>query len=371
MSEFAYTTCDTNMRVRFHKYNDEDWCCILSVDNHPERWFRMHTSGASNALIKKYGYMDSNGCVNRGNGRVTGDRPSTLRKNSTLDNLNQTQRDTIGVPQRMYNSGLCWYCAMCFMMLFSSQMRKVILDYAPETFRRMCANVLTDREAAEAFRRYLYSTYSIGDRPEQNPELDGQNGFSQFCILAARIGLPVIRLFAPSMITLEDDIVDQSGKHWTMRTTPRSDEPCILAVRCFRTKWVPHRRIVRGGRRYKLVALMIGSEHCGHQIGASTCDMSIGRWSLSDSDMAQHGIGPMFWTMLMRPNESRTQFRRRWRDMWDKIIPLTLFGSGQICDLNPSNRPTHELQQHAQRLSQPAPPGVVNTDWIYLSLSGP
>lgn len=367
MSEFTYASCDTRMRVRMHKYNGEDWCCVLSADNHPERWFRMHDSRASNALIQKYAYMDAAGCVNKSTGHLKGNRPLVLHTNGTLDKLDDRQRATIGVPQRTPNSGLCWYCAMCFTMLFSSQMRDVIMHYAPESFKRMCANVLVDRAAAEAFRRYLYDTFALGDRPGQNPELDGQNGFSQFCILAARIGLPVVRLFAPSMIELTDPVIDQSGDAWMLRTDARPDEPSLLVVRCFRTKWVPHRRVIHKGRRYKLVALMIGSEHCGHQIGASTCELSTGRWSLSDSDMAQHGIGPMFWKILRRPGESRFAFRRRWRDMWDKIMPVTIFGDGHMCDLNPTNRPTHELEQHAQRLKQPAPPGVVNTDWIYLN----
>ena len=173
----------------------------------------------------------------------------------------------------------------------------------------------------------------------------------------------MIRLLAPEMHLLREAIVDQRGRSHHLRA-PTKGAPCFLVVRCFRAKWRPKRRIVYEGIRYKLVALMIGSEHCGHQIGASTCESDVYRWALADSDGAQHGIGPMFWSIGR--DDSPAERKKRWRNMWDTIIPAIRFGNGQVCDLNPSNRPTHELERLRQRQTHEADPGVVNTDWIYL-----
>ena len=96
--------------------------------------------------------------------------------------------------------------------------------------------------------------------------------------------------------------------------------------------------------------------------------MRVCRWALSDSDMTQHGIGPIFWSIRQSPNETRANFRRRWVKMWDTMIPVTIFERGKLCDLNPANRPTHELTRFEKALGKAnAEPGVVNTDYIYMS----
>ena len=87
-------------------------------------------------------------------------------------------------------------------------------------------------------------------------------------------------------------------------------------MRAFRTKWTPkaQARLVWQGRRYKLVGALIGSEHCGHQIGASALDVdNCATWALSDSDATQHGIGPLFWSMRRRKGEATASFRARWQ----------------------------------------------------------
>ncbi len=368
-SKIEFSTCNNTASIRIFKFDNKKWCCI-KTSNHPDRYVRLFTEDALRHIIKMYAYVDGNGCLNKSNGgRVKYEQVKDETDVHLLRDLTPSQLDTTGVPQRVFNSGLCWYCAMCFVILFSRQMRSLFLSRSTGRLRDLLsADVLTSLESAEALRHYLYHKLSLGDRPGQAPHLDGQNGFSQLCILAAHLKIPMTRLFAPEMHVLTDDIKDKRGRAHKLRV-PTPNEPSLLVVRCFRTRWRPHRRLTHDGIRYKLVALMIGSEHCGHQIGASTCDSRVCRWALADSDGAQQGIGPMFWSLPQKKDESRRAFRKRWRDMWDTIIPAINFGNKQVCDLNPSNRPTHELERLSQRrATSKGPPGVVNTDWIFLSV---
>ena len=364
--EVEYSSCDGQMRVRCFMYKNEKWWCVSSP-GHPDRWVKLHNDGAIAPFVKSYAYIDQKGCVNSVVGRYLTGAPISLTSNRTLDGLNATQRATTGIPQRVHNSGLCWYCAMCFVMFFPKQMRDLLFAKGTPEFRAMSQGVLNNPTAAEKLRRFLYNRYALGDVPDQHPELDGQNGFSQMCILMAHFDIPIIRLFGPKHYEIKDSITDQRGNRLNLRSNPREGEASLLAVRCFRTKWMPKRRLTHNGRRYKLIALLIGSEHCGHQIAASTCDLRICRWAVSDSDATQRGIGPMFWSIHQKPGESRESFKRQWQQMWEHLIPVTIFGRSEMCDLNPTNRPTHELEKYAKIVGQNSKPGVVNTDYIYIN----
>lgn len=365
--EGQYSTCRGKMKIKSISYKNEVWHSI-SDGIQPTRWVRLFKKNALEKLIKNYAYMDSDKCVNTKKVNWKTKTQEVLKSEKTLDSLDDSHRNIKGVAQRTYNSGLCWYCALCFVMFFSKQMRKFVSDYMTATDNALCTNVLNDAKCAEALRHHLYHVYKMGDRPGQAPELDGQNGFSQFCILAAKLNMPVIRLFAPKMQEITEPVMDQSGKWHNLRNKPKQNESSMLCVRCFRTKWSPSRRIIHNKKRYKLVALLIGSEHCGHQVGVSTCDMRICRWAHADSDAAQHGIGPIFWRIAQEPNETRAEFKRRWRESWEHMVPVTIFGNNEYCDLNPVNRPTHELERFAKAVNHSQTPGVVNTDYIYLHI---
>lgn len=368
-TRIVYRTCGGETSMQIFEYKGEKWW-RMRAPGQPDRWFRLYNQTALKMLIDHYGFMDGSGCVNKNNGTVQNSGMHGVREINTLDGLSDEQRRVTGVPQRVRNSGLCWYCAMCFVLFFCAQMRDMVVSKAPTALKRLCEQVLVDKQRAEALRKHLYDVYALGDRPGQPPEEDGQNGFTQMSILIANLGIPMIRLFAPSMYELTDPVVNQRGEKVQLRTDPRPEETCLLAVRCFRTKWRPKRRFVYNGRRYKLISMLIGSEHCGHQIAASTCDMRICRWALSDSDMSQHGIGPIFWSISQEPRETRDAFKKRWVRMWDTMIPVTIFGRNQMCDLNPVNRATHELEKYARTLNENSAPGVVNTDYIYMSVPG-
>ena len=362
----VYSTCGGLTEIHAAVYRGEHWW-RLSSPQQPDRWLRLYNPSSLKLLVDHYGFVDGRGCVNRSRGSSHFDQPIKVDAAYTLDALSDAQRAILGVPQRAINSGLCWYCAVCFILFFSKQMRELIMKRAPRALRLLCDDVLMNKDRAEDLRRHLYETYALGDKPGQPPEQDGQNGCTQMSILLGRLDIPLIRLLAPTMYELLDPVTDQRGQKVNIRVDPRPSETALLVVRCFRTKWRPRRRITRKGRRYKLVGMLIGSEHCGHQIAASTCDMRVCRWALSDSDMSQHGIGPMFWSILQSRSESREAFKARWVNMWDTMIPLTLFGRNEVCDLNPVNRATHELEKYARTLNHSTTPGVVNTDYIYMS----
>lgn len=365
-TKVVYDTCDGQTMFYAFMYKGERWWRLCSP-SHPDRYFKLYSDESLKRLVDNYGFLDAMGCVNRGTGVAHSIIPQEVRSVPLLDSLSPQMRSTTGVPQRVKNSGLCWYCAVCFVLFFSRQMRELVFSRAPDALKALCKAPLHDKAEAERLRQYLYHTYAFGDRPGQPPQDDGQNGFTQMCILMHHLDIPMIRLFAPSMYELTDDVIDQQNRSLKLRRDPAPNETSLLTVRCFRTKWRAHRRIVHKGRRYKLVALLIGSEYCGHQIAASSCDMRVCRWALSDSDMSQHGIGPIFWSIKQQKDETRAAFKKRWLQMWDTMVPVTILGGSQVCDLNPVNRAPHELEKYAMTLNEHTKPGVVNTDYIYMS----
>ena len=370
ISKIQYTSCDGSMQIVACTFRGEHWYLLLDRDRSRQRWVRLFNANALHGLVEAYAYVDSDGCMNQKKGIVHRGPKQQIRGSSVLNKLSDEQRIITGVPQRTHNSGLCWYCAMCFVMFFSPQMRHILYSSAPRELQRKMQDILIDKDKSEILRKHLYEKYALGDRPGQDPALDGQNGFAQLCILLARLDIPTIRLFAPDMHELNDGVRDQKKKIVQLRSSPGPDETSLLVVRAFRTKWAPKPRIVYKGRRYRLLAVMIGSEHCGHQIACSAIDIKrCSTWALSDSDATQRGIGPMFWSTPRRSGESNEDFTRRWRQMWSDMVPITLFGSGhnRVCDLNPINRPTHELERNARITNEhPDVPGVVNSDFIYM-----
>ena len=195
-----YQSCGKNMKIIPFRYKQKDWVKVVSP-NQPQRIMRIFKPGAYESIVRLYGYVDSSKCLNTTSYIKTNTKTNN-ENNHTLNALSDKQINITGIPQRTYNSGLCWYCAMCFVMFFGKQMRTFLTQYMTHELKYLSENILTDATKSEAFRKHLYEKYSLGDKPGQSPELDGQNGFSQFCILAAKLGIPVIRLFAPKMIEM-------------------------------------------------------------------------------------------------------------------------------------------------------------------------
>lgn len=353
--------------------NETNW--YLVSDGKQERWVRLFSKNALQTLVTQYAYLDTNECLNIArhgrNLQIERGAPYTVRSSPVLNHLSKRVRDIRGVEQHASNSGICWYAAMCFVMFLSTQMTDLLVSKANDELRSHMQNVLTDRKKAEALRHHLYFQYALGDRPNQNPMYDGQNGFTQLCILLAKLDIPTVRLLAPELTAIVLPVQDQNKTPLTLRTMPSPQETALLVVRNFRSKWRPRAKITyspsgrkEDGRTYRLIGLMIGSEYCQHQIGASAVDLNMCcTWGLCDADASSRGIGPLFWTTRRRKHESVKDYMSRWQSTWEKMIPATLFGNNQVCDLNPSNRPPRALEQ-----SLPDDrPGVVNTDFIYMS----
>lgn len=365
VTSIKYNTCDKLLEIKRIATGHGKWYGIYS-DGIPTRYVQLSGEHAIDKFVRNYGYIDGKGCVNHSEKVLQYGETQVHDHNFKVEKLH---RDVNGVPQRVYNSGLCWYSALCFVLFFSDAMRTFILKYLPVDLHPLAKQTLFKADAAEQLRREFYSRFAFGDKPDQSPELDGQNGMGQFYILAAKLNIPLVRLLAPSLTEMTESIKDQNGKYHNIRATPHLGESGMLVVRCFRTKWVPMRRITWNKKLYRLVAILIGSEECGHQIGVSTrFNCNITKWALADSDASQHGIGPLFWDIPRHRGETRVQYKTRWIHSWDKLVPVTMFGSKRekFCTLSPNNS-TH-LTTPTYSNSTNTPPGLVNPDYIYLHI---
>lgn len=348
---------------------DGDWWAICA-DELPTRYLRITGEKALKRFIQKYGYMDKNDCVNYKDIKLGIDTANRVKQHKVISGIQNFYVN--GIPQRSANSGNCWFSAMCFAMFFCKEMRDVVKYYSKDSKLNQLIDVCLQRQAmGEELRQYLYFNYAIGDNPKQNPELDGQNGLTEFVVLCAKLGIPIVRLFAPNLSNFDQDATDKKRKSFKVTTPDHNTKgPSLLCVRCFRTKWRPRLRMKHNGITYKLMSVMIGSEHCGHQIGASTCDGKICRWAVADSDACREGIGPIIWKCKRRQKEHIQEFVQRWWELWGKMIPVTLFNSNSFCDFSPLNRSTCTLENKAKG-NKPncndANAGVVNSDFIYIS----
>ena len=136
-------------------------------------------------LIRDFGFLDANECVNYKTGFLLLGKPPT----SPLTNTTAAQHlfSVPGVPQRSSRSGICWYAATVFTLLFTPQMRKLVISRLEPSLAKLADRVLYDQEVAEAFRRGLYARYGFGDDPDQTPELDGKNGFNEMTFTLAQL----------------------------------------------------------------------------------------------------------------------------------------------------------------------------------------
>ena len=377
--QIEFDSCDTsNLKCDMVKIveqgidsqpEDSIWCIYdISNTNYPKRYFRLFQGKKSlKNFLNHYGHMDDTLCVHHKSGKLG---IGKLKSPTEVIPVSEEHILVNGVPQKSENSGICWFAATCYVLLTPPSIRNLLLSKLKPDIASLIKSVLVNPNAAEQFRARLYEEYGFGDNPKQNPYLDGKNGCTEFCSLAAQLDIPVARIFAPDMVLLENSVKDQFGNNFQLRDQPKNDEVGIIVVRCFRTRWIPQRRLKYKNRRYKLVSVFIGSEHCGHQIGASTCGERVCRWSVADSDGTRKGVGPMFWNIKRNPGETRTDFKNRWWTAFSSMIPVTIFSDG-LCDFSPHNRPNKSLNAMMKKSRQEVnydKPGVVNSDFVYVSL---
>jgi hypothetical protein len=248
----------------------------------------------------------------------------------------------------------------------------------------MALACLRDSAQAEALRRALWEDMAFGDPVDQAPELDGQNGMSQIFILAAQIGVPMRRIMC--MPDSDNEIIgpvyDQRGKEWPFRNDPADDaEPHFLVMRYRRghhstnARLQPTPIVASNGSKYRLVAILIGSEFCGHQIAAAAPTDDVRRWAVADSDARRLGIGPMHWRIDTSKATTPEEKVDVWWKSWRTAIPAINYGKG-VCDLSPHNAPVSELNGTTVKVTIAArsmnslpideSAGLTNIDLLYI-----
>ena len=349
-------------------------------------------------LVFNCGFMDKNECVHTGQGQMSFGSLKYEESLPFIDNVLKVEGVRQGTNLRKEvgkYAGRCWFSAMCWALFFNKHLRELFIEKLPPNVKDLVETCLDDPEAAEALRVYFSNQMNAGDEIGIPLEKEGRNGFTEATTIIAKLGIPLVRFMAPpttnfdsthraELKLIEDDVIDR--KQNIVKVTPCDDDKVsLMAVRCFRTNWRPKRRINYDNRRYYLASCMVGSEHCGHQIGLSTCDYDdkepifagkrrqkvprIARWSVSDSDSISEGVGPLYWRIKKRKDESRSEFSKRWWKSWGDVIPVTVFrNKTTLCDLSSHNRPTGELQcKLDKKKNTDLRPGVVNSDFIYIS----
>ena len=341
---------------------------LICTPQLPNRYVNLYNGEASiKRLLQNYGFSDVSGCVHYKKGRLY-----TVEKLSKIQqfrvNVPSDCTKVLGIPQRLENSGICWYAATCFAFFYCENVRKLITSKIKDKkLVHYIKNCLYSPEVSEKLREKLWYEYAFGDEIGQAPELDGQNGLSQFCILSSKFDIPMIRYFVNNgnIEMLKSPVYDQKKKSCPVRDTLNYDgEPHLLVVRFYRgnhhSDFKPSRTFVLNGINYKLASMLLGSMHCGHQIGASSHKLSWKRWAISDSDASMFGIGPIHFCS----NSPESRVKSKWWSYWRHMIPLTIFGHQKsFCDLSPHNRPTGELE-NKPKVSDV---GDLNLDLIYMS----
>lgn len=349
MQHAQYATCGGTTQI-FRVKDAPGWVAISSHDL-PTRYVRISDDPASLVhLLQTYGYADKNNCVNTV--PKPGDSPVLPVRHddnfwNTVPMRDNRPEEIDGVKQRAINSGICWYAALCFVLFYSDAMRNFMLRYLPDEMHAWAKKCLTDTDAAEALRRALYHKFEIGDKPDQAPELDGQNGCQQFLALAAKLDIPVLVrdvTWGANLVPGPNAYNDVHGNRMESGSVARHYDQMLLVVRSHRTAWVPNRGITvhidNEPYYFKLMGHLVGASTCSHQVGSSAHDMGFHntrRWAHADADARSRGIYPMYWQIEQEARETQDEFTERWRRSWDHMLPITFFNGGQECKFNPSN----------------------------------
>jgi len=342
------------------------------------------------SLLERYSFTDEKGCsfssrpsstVKRNlqrNASQLGIRTST----STVSLPNRTVKEhrtshlprmasqqeaaaalIVGIPQRLPESGNCWWSSVCFLLMRSSATRNAFLKHLSLSEGRdlspLFQRCLQDPSVGERLHRTLYNRYGFGDKPNIDPTQEGQNGFTQLTNLLRKLKIP-IRVHV------------WTGKEWAPvhnkdRASPPSP-PVFVGLRVHRMQKRPPLTWKVGERTYKLQGFLSGSEFCGHQTCVSRgCSPSV--WHHSDSDATRLKIGPVSFKIDKGENV--------W-DQMDKLLPHSNWtDDSRFCDMAPSNRSPLKVSLSSLKAEGvPIPPslvkkenkeqGLVNVDYLYV-----
>lgn len=338
---------------------------VVRCANLPDRTMRLSRGAhALQQLLRRYGFLDASGCVNHKDAVGEYAPAAHPLPHHTLQ-VPAHLRDATGVPQFYPNSGVCWYAALCTTAFANPEARAFIASHMPADLQPLAATCLSDRDAAEALRKRLWYDYAVGDNVEDPPEMDGRNGFSEFSVLCAKLGVPMIRYREEGgkLEMLGNEVTDRKGKRVRLKAPKTLQEPHLLALRYndgdHHKKHPILRRVVHGGRRYKLLGLYKGQRKCGHQIGACSPSGSWRDFVIGDADLHKDGIGPLF------VHFEGPRWRDHWWDAWRELVHVTKYGAGnrEFCNFSWHN----ERDDLLDRYRGPTNPGSLSIDVLYLA----
>lgn len=371
LARVRYTTCPGSDLVLFlgraapggapggapadaHGVVQDGWWVVRCSDL-PDRVMRL-TRGAHSLrnLLRRYGFLDAKGCVHHK--EAVAEYAPAARPVPAYDVeavVPRRLRDATGVPQFYTNSGVCWFAALCWTSLANPVVARWLQRFMPAAVAEKARGALHSREAAEALRKSLWYDFAVGDNVEDPPELDGRNGFSEFTVACAKLGVPLLRyqMVDGRMEEMPAEVRDRQQRRVRCGKVAAPDEtPHLLALRYedgdHHKRFPIHRRIVLGGRRYKLLGLYKGHRKCGHQIAACAHTGHWRDWSLGDADLHKDGIGPIF----LRFDGDRWRGDDWWR-AWDELVHVTKFGANyrELCNLSWHNRADDGLNRYRGR----------------------
>lgn len=397
----------------------------------PDRFVRLYGSAALLALFTKYSFSDASGCaynlrpdeIARDNGAAVISRlESEAERRSFSAKLGAgtarakpvallcSARDVfderpdchiaalnVGIPQTSSSSGICWWGSLWFALCYNAQTFKVTQAYftgAPRSaagaeMHQLLPRMLRDARAAHRMRQLLFSEFGVGDDPEQDPRLDGQNGYAQLVLLCSKLGAPLITLVQDELgRRLEPGAALPVPKNARREQSPAPRapaplEPVLLGVRTYRSRLQPPMRLSWRGESWLLRSALVGSEFCGHQVAIAAGDESRRWWAAYDADGVRLGIGPVSWQLGAEFGSASRAADVWWRSL-GQMLPVTNEGDGSIyCDLNPQNRHPFEAVIRAHEAARAGratqgelagavtPLRLVNVDWIYTRASPP
>lgn len=307
---------------------------IIYCHNLPNRYYRLRRGSHSLFhLVKRYGFLDDNGCVNHRRCRLTyGDdiREIPLEVEHEL-------RDCVGVPQFYKDSGVCWFASFCWIAFGNESVKRFLIRHHPEEMRISADRCLMSPTAAEEYRKQLWYKFSVGDDVDDHPLNDGKNGAGEFTTMCAKFKIPLIRLKEERgmMVPIVSKVVDQRGAS-LQATLPHGSQPHILMLRFtdgdHSSKFPVHRRITYGKRRYRLFGIFLGQRKCGHQCGMVCSGSDWKNWGVTDADAHKDGISPCFCHFTNDMKDS-------WWEKWRLLVTVTKYGIGgnEFCPLTPWN----------------------------------
>lgn len=344
---------------------------IVRCSNLPDRTMRLFQGSHSlTQLLQRYGFLDASGCIHHRDA-IADFEPLSQPLPAVTLRIPPHLRDATGVPQFYRNSGNCWFAALCWTSFANLHMRELLLRHMPSDMHDMCKSCLHDRAKAEALRKRLWYDYAVGDNVEADPRMDGCNGFREFSVWCAKMGVPMIRYHEQGghLVLLASEVADHKGKRVHIRPPRNSNEPYLLVLRYqngdHHEKHPILRRVEHGSSRGRLIATWHGSAKCGHQIGMTSPSGDWRDWSVGDADQHKYGIGPTF----MYFDEPR--WRQHWWSGMREILYITKFGPGnrQFCNLSPHNERDDMLDTGRREADHVArqrhKPGQNNMDVVY------